>query len=240
VPTERAGAPANGIRFILYAIDPLTRQPAEPLNETGFLDLTDDGDASATRLGLYAESGGQAMVDYFIELSYQLLGQQDVSADVTAEGYISDGAARLDFELHETATVLGSTQTVTLDVDYWLSVAGEDVSVDLQLATELDLSGEGTVELATAGLTIHDGSDVVVFDLSLAADNTLEGVVNYNGAPALYVSGTEGDPVFERADGEPLSTEDVAALVQLYHLLDDVLGLAGRLFEPFGGAQITI
>jgi len=240
VPTERTGAPANGIRFILYAIDPLTRQPAEPLNEIGFLDLTDDGDASATRLGLYAESGGKALVDYFIELTYQLLGEQDVSATVTAEGYISDGTSQLDFELHETATVLGSTQTVSLQVDYWLSVAGEDVSVELELSTDLDLSGEGTIEVATAGLTIHNGSDVVVFDMSLAADNTLEGVINYNGAPAIYISGTEGDPVFERADGEPLSTEDVAALLQLYHLLDDVFNVTGYLFAPFGGAQITI
>jgi hypothetical protein len=46
VPTERAGAPTNGIRFILYAIDPLSRVPIDPLVETGHLDLTDEGGAT--------------------------------------------------------------------------------------------------------------------------------------------------------------------------------------------------
>jgi hypothetical protein len=240
VPTERAGAPADGIRFILYAIDPLTRRPAEPLTETGFLDLTDEGDASATRLGIYAESGGEALVDYFIEMTYQLLGEQDLSATLTAEGYISDGTERLNFELDEMATVLGSTQMISVDVDYVLSLAGEDVSVETTLSTELDLSGEGSIEVATAGLTIRNGSDVAVLSMELAADNTLSGVLTYNGEPALYVSGTEGDPVFERADGEPLTSEDVAALLQLYDLLGDVFDLGEHLFEPFGGSPVSI
>ena len=240
VPTERTGAPADGIRFILYAIDPLTRRPAQPLNETGFLDLTDEGDASATRLGVYAESGGQALVDYFIEMTYQLLGEQDISATLTADGYISDGTERLDFALDEMATVLGSTQMISVDVDYRLSLAGENVSVETTLSTELDLSGEGSIEAATAGLTIRNGSDVAVLTMELAADNSLSGVLTYNGEPALYVSGTEGDPVFERADGEPLTSEDVAALLELYDLLGDVFDLGEHLFEPFGGGPVSI
>lgn len=234
----RAGAPTNGVRFILYAINPLTRQPADPLNEVGFLDLTDEGDASATRLGIYAESGGTALVDYFIEVSYALLGAQDFSVTLGAEGYVSDGFEQLDFVLDQTATFLGTSETVSLDVSYWLSLAGEDVSVNLDLSGEFTFTGESPVETATARLTIRNGTEVVVLDLSLAADNTLDGVITYNGAPAINISGTEADPVFARADGEPLTAADITALVELYDLLGDVFDIAEDLFQPFEGMGV--
>ena len=41
VATAREGAPANGIRFIVYAIDPLTGDPVLPLVETGYVDIMD-------------------------------------------------------------------------------------------------------------------------------------------------------------------------------------------------------
>ncbi len=234
-PGERAGAPANGVRFILYAIDPLTRRPAEPLNEVGLLELTDEGDAASTRLGIYAESGGTPLVDYFIDVRYALLGEQDVSATVTADGYISDGQQRLNFLLEQTVTLLGSTETILLDLSYDLALAGEDVAVSVEISGEFGFSGEIPVDAATARLTIDHGSDHVVFDMTLEADDTLSGVINYNGAPAMYISGTEADPVFTRADGEPLTAEDVAALLNLYDLLEDVFDLAEDLFAPFEG-----
>ncbi len=236
--SERAGAPTNGVRFILYAINPLTRQPADPLNEIGFMDLADEGDASATRLGIYAESGGVALVDYFIEVSYALLGEQDISVTVAADGYVSDGQEQLDFLLDQTATLLGSTETILLDVSYWLSLAGENVSVTLHISGEFDFSGDTPVDAATAEIVIRSGSDTIVFDMSLTADNTLDGVITYNGAPAIFISGTEADPVFERADGEPLTAEDVAALLELYDLLEDIFDVADNLFQPFGGIDL--
>ena len=233
--SERAGAPANGVRFVLYAINPLTRQPAEPLNELGFLDLTDEGDAAATRLGIYAESGGTALVDYFIEASYALLGAEDFSVTVGAEGYVSDGSEQLDFLLDQTATFLGSSETLGLDVSYWLSLASENVSVNLDITGEFDFTGDSPLDAATAELTISSGSDTVVFDMTVTADNVMTGVIRYNGVPAIYISGTEADPVFERADGEPFTAEDVAALFELYELLGDVFDIAEHLFEPFSG-----
>jgi hypothetical protein len=235
VPGEGTDAPLNGVRFVLYAIDPLTRLPAEPLNETGFVDLIDNGDATATRLAIYAESGGTALVDYSIEATYSLLGAEDISVTVIAEGYISDGQEQLDFLLDQTATFLGSTQTLGLDVSYTLSLAGENVSVSMDISGEFDFSGEQPIDAVTAELTIRNGSEFLVeFEMTVTADNTMTGVINFNGAPAMYISGTEADPVFERADGEPLTEADIAALLELYDLLDDIFDVAEHLFEPFG------
>ena len=37
---QRTGAPANGVRFVLYAVDPVTEALVFPLVETGYADLT--------------------------------------------------------------------------------------------------------------------------------------------------------------------------------------------------------
>src|SRR5262249_58185029 len=42
VEGSATGGPATGVRFTLYAIDPLTNQPATPLNPVGSAELTHD------------------------------------------------------------------------------------------------------------------------------------------------------------------------------------------------------
>jgi hypothetical protein len=235
LPTERTGAPVNGMRFILYAIDPLTRVPVEPLVETGFLDLTDEGVGDAMRVGLYAESGGTALVDYFIQLTYALVGQSDISVTASAEGFISDGTDQLDFALSQGATLLGSTETIEMDLVYSLSLAGQNVSVTLEMHGEFDFSGETPLDAAMVDLRVQNGTEFVDFEMSLGTDNTLTGVIQYNGVTVVNITGTEADPVFTRADGEALTLEEVAALVDLFDMIEDVLDLVEDVFEPFGG-----
>ena len=238
VPTERTGAPTNGLRFVLYAIDPITHQPTEPLVETGHLDLTDEGTASTTRLGLEAVSGTETLIDYFIELGYLLLGGDDISVTVLAEGFISDGVDRLDFALSQGATLLSSTETIEMDLVYSLALAGQNVSVTVEMHGEFDFSGENPIEAASVELRVQNGTEFVDFAMALSADNSLTGVIKYNGVDVVYVSGTEGDPVFESATGEPLTLEEVAALVELFDIIDDVFDLVDDLFEPFGGFDL--
>lgn len=238
VPTERAGAPTNGIRFILYAIDPITKVPVEPLAETGHLDLTDEGGETSTRLGIEAVSDGQTLIDYYIDLTYALLNQTDINVTVTAEGFISDGQDQLDFVLSQAATLLGSTETLEMDMVYALSLAGQNVSVTVELHGEFDFSGETPLEAVTAELRVQNGTEFVDFEMALGTDNSLDGVIKYNGVTVVNISGTEGDPVFTKADGTDLTLEEVAALVDLFDMIDDVFDLVEDLFEPFGGFDL--
>src|SRR2546425_7284057 len=41
--SDRTGAPSNGVRFILYSVNPATRTIVTPLQEIGSVDLTDKG-----------------------------------------------------------------------------------------------------------------------------------------------------------------------------------------------------
>ena len=87
-------------------------------------------------------------------------------------------------------------------------------------------------------LRVQNGTEFVDFEMTLGTDNSLTGVIRYGGVDVVYISGTEGDPVFESATGEPLTVEEVAALVELFDMIDDVFDLVEDLFEPFGGLDV--
>ncbi len=84
-------------------------------------------------------------------------------------------------------------------------------------------------------LTIDHGTDNVVLTAELAADNSLSGLITYNGEPALLIAGTEADPIFTKVDGSELTAADVAALVDLFEMIEEIFDLAENLFEPFAG-----
>ena len=62
--TARTGAPANGVRFILYAVNPVTQVPVEPLTEAGYADVLDESTATANSVRLQLVSGGVTYLDY--------------------------------------------------------------------------------------------------------------------------------------------------------------------------------
>ena len=110
---------------------------------------------------------------------------------------------RLDFVLSQGATLLGSTETIEMDLVYSLSLAGQNASVTVGMHGEFDFSGENPIESANVELRVQNGTEFVDFEMALNADNSLDGVIKYNGVDVVYISGTEGDPVFESATGEP-------------------------------------
>ncbi len=122
-----------------------------------------------------------------------------------------------------------------MDFVYSLSLAGQNVSVTVEMHGEFDFSGENPIEAASVELRVQNGTEFVDFEMALNADNSVDGVIQYNGVDVVYISGTEGDPVFESATGDPLTTEEVVALLDLFDMIEDVFDLVEDLFEPFGG-----
>jgi hypothetical protein len=186
---------------------------------------------------VYAESGGVPLVEYVIEVSYALLGE-DVSVTLEATGYLSDGTTQLDFDLSQTATINTTTEMIALDVTYQLAV-GQEASVTLNINGEFGFVMEGSPETATVTLTAHHGSDHVELTATLSSDNTLDGVINYNGAPAIFIGGTEADPVFTKADESPLTPADIEALSDFFEMIGDIFEFAEHIFEAFGGGVMV-
>src|SRR5205807_3430389 len=72
VTSTAAGAPANGVRFVLYTTQPPISEPSRPLTAMGYADLTDQSTSSAAVLGVAVLGGtGPNPVTY---VSYTVAG----------------------------------------------------------------------------------------------------------------------------------------------------------------------
>ncbi|MBK5098892.1 MAG: hypothetical protein JJE01_14025 [Gemmatimonadetes bacterium] len=235
--TARTGAPANGVRFILYAVDPFSGEPVMPLNEIGWLDLTDEGSASATQLRVFANTGGVDRLSYTVSASYALLGD-NVEATATGAGFISDGSRTLVFNLVQTVAFNTVDETMRVDMLFDLRMDDENVRVVVDVGSDVDLSAPD-VSLDVM-LTVTDGGNVTVLDVTVDQTETLTGSVVHNGQTIALMDGSTSAPVFTDANGDPLSTAEVAALTQAFDIVDDVFDFVEAIFAPFGSTEVSL
>jgi len=229
--SEETGAPANGVRFVVYAMNPLTNMPAQPLNAVGYLDMTDESSAESTRIGIEAVSDGVTLIDYYIDASFTLTAEE-YSVVLDAVGFLSDGVTQVDFDLNQTASMDVQTQSLAMDVLYNVSVPSQDISVVMGLTGEFGMEGPTN---ATTSFTVSDGVNFAVFSLTITDGENIEGSLRYNGQPVLNISGTFDEAVFTRADGGELTEEDLQALQDILDLAGDVFEFAAEILGGFEG-----
>lgn len=203
VPTDRTGAPANGVRFLLYAVDPVTAMPVEPLVETGYVDITDLSGTSTRSARVQVLSGTTTYLDYTVTAN-------SATGGVTVIGFVTDGSQQANLNLRAT---LNSSGTVTLV--YGLDVPQRDVSIDLNLtASDLGVEG-GTVDIILS-MSGPNGT-VSMSGRFTSTGGTL--TVRTGGRTFATITATGGaDPVITGADGLPITEEDAAALRSIFEL----------------------
>ncbi|HUG00278.1 MAG TPA: hypothetical protein VML95_00300 [Longimicrobiales bacterium] len=230
------GAPIDGVRFVVYAISPITRQPVEPLVEVGYLDLTDESSPASSRLGLLLiDTTGEtevARVDYFIDVSF-IVTETAAAATLFASGFVSDGMETLNFVLDQTLE-FEESGTGSFTVDYDFIVASSGVSLAFDATTSFDAETEETSGLV-ATMTLSGGGDVVALSVTESATGTLDGEITFNGVVAILVSGPAVAPAFTRPDGGELTAAEVQALVAIVDAVTEVLLFAEKLFAPISG-----
>lgn len=235
IDPSRTDAPANGVRFLYYAVDPATGRPATPLNELGRIDLTDESVSSGDlTLGVQVVdthgTGDVTLADYTVGGSITVAGDTRLSAD--AQGYFSDGTDRLDFTLTQEVDLPAGSSTVTGTTRYELSSGGVTLVLDSEGSFDLDT---GAATSASLSLAVSDGSDTATLDLAVAGDGSLDGHVDYLGTPVILVGGTADQPTFTGADGSTLSSDQVQALRDLLGAIDSISGFARAILGVFGG-----
>ena len=203
--TARTGAPANGVRFILYAVDPVTFTPAEPLVETGHVDLIDLSGSSTQAARVIVVSGETTYLDYTVSVTAAAS-----SGQVTVAGYVSDGNNRANINLRSTVT-----SAAGLTLDYTLDVPQRDVSIDLSMSmTGLD-EQSATIEI-DLGMSGPNGSILIRGNFS-DTGGTLTVRVNGDVFATITATGA-GEPSITGANGEPLSEEDEVALRNIFEI----------------------
>lgn len=213
VASDLAGAPANGVRFVYYAVDPVSGEPAEPLNDLGHIDLIDASTEARARLEIVAvqDQGAVTLADYFVEggVTGNLVTQ---TITIDSEGYYSDGSDRLDFDMHFAASESGETLTETFTAA--LEANGGSITVDL----EETLVGEDEIDVEASFTIAGDGNEATFSYTTTGTfeSATIDGVLEFNGADVVVVSGDAYDPEFTRPDGSALTANEVDALARMW------------------------
>jgi hypothetical protein len=227
----RTGAPENGIRFILYAIDPVTHEPTDM--EIGYADVKDESTDTEAIVRLQVFSGQDEYVNYTVKAS-GLVG----SLSVEIAGSVTDGTTQVDFTLnHSFEATFASARA---EFDYVIEVPSREFTVDATMVIEVD-AGTQSASI-TVEASFRQGSNTVAIAGTIDSQTdggTLE--VTVNEAPFATITITRQSITVTPAEGE-LTAAHIQAFQDIAEALHDLFDDAfDNLFNPvswlfeFGG-----
>ena len=221
VASGLAGAPANGVRFVLYAIDPVMLRPVLPLVEVGYADIIDQSTASTTDIRVKVAQANVIYLDYDVTATGTASGGL-----VTISGFASNGSSRADFNLKNTIT--DTANGLVLSLDYDLNVPSRGLTINWT-ATFANLSSTDvavTLDLSIAG----PNGNVRLVGTAGANGGTF--TVKVNGDPFATVTLTGSGQVITGANGAPLTPEEEATLHTILNYYDQSQGAFTDLLAP--------
>lgn len=227
-PGERTGAPTNGARFILYAVERITELPITPLTEIGYLDISDASAWPSIDITVEAVIGTVTML--YADMTGNW-GETNAWLDI--DGYLSDGSDQLSFGVYAEEDMAGSS------LEFVLGYGNFEATYVL--------SQSETAE--SAQVTFSDGTNTLVFSLALEGqfidqvwvDVILEGSgITFNGEPVAVIAGWIGSDEVQititNAAGDPLTATELAALEASFVALEGL----GDLMIGFGQFAVEV
>lgn len=226
-------APSDGVRFLTYELDPLTRRPKRvPLGRVGHLDIRDIPSGVLPRLELHGVrgtgSGATTELDTFLE-GLVSFSDTELSSDLSSAGSLLDGKRRVEFALDERIALTEGFGRLEIALSRRIDIpaAGRSVALEWEgIAT----AGEGGAASVTFTLRIADGDHAAVLDVT-ATDVFVEGTLLYDGQTVAVLSGVPFDPTFSRPDGSPFPAAELDALRELLEGTDEVLLFGDEMFS---------
>lgn len=221
---SRTGAPANGVRFILYDLIEGTEEP-DLENEIGHVDLVDAGAGiSGIDLRLTGVANGLTFIDYGVAVD-----GSDTEGTVSIDGFLTDGTDQLDFVFDVMASETGGQTTI--DLDAMLSVSSHDLTVTLSADGAAFDGQPGSV---TVQLVVQYGSESLAIDVT-GSDTAIDASFHINGSLFATATGDPESPVILGADGMELSESEIAVLGEIVRTADEVFEFFEDLVEPAEG-----
>jgi hypothetical protein len=232
--------PPNGIRIMLYAVDPLTGQIVEPPVAVGYVDLLDESTAATSALHVVVRGGtpaspGTAYADYVVTATVS--GTPVTGFTATATGFVSDGTRTLSFNAGFSATNL-TTDNPDAQIDVAWDSSSPAVHLELHEtlatpdATHANLAITFSVTRGGETVSVAGTVLVVTSPQSLTADLT----VAINGQTFARITGTATASAntirIVHADGTPLSAQELAVVQALFDLPDRMQAAVEALFHP--------
>ncbi|HEY6156343.1 MAG TPA: hypothetical protein VIV88_02770 [Gemmatimonadales bacterium] len=234
--------PTNGVRIILYALDPLTGTVAEPANAVGFVDLLDESTTSpaVNKLHVIVQGGtpaspGVTYADYTV--SGSVTGNPATAFNASAIGFVSDGTHSLAFDATFSATNLTSDNPdAQIDVAWDLDNPVIHVELHETLAT-----ADANHLTVTIDFSVLHGSETVevtgtITVVSFPESVTANLLITVNGVAYARVRGTATATTstiqLVHADGTSLSGSEAQAVTDLFDLPGRIETAIDNLFNP--------
>ncbi len=219
IDPAREGAPATGVRFILYA--PAGGHP-DVGQEVGHADLIDEGDGSPQdiALRLVVVDGDRTILEYRTTIDVVAQGGM-----ITVDGFIQGPYDRLTFDLGVRGTA--GAEGSQVDVSFDLGMENRDYRAAGSIQGMNGSTGEG----GKVHLQASHGRDSFSVDLT-GTDTTIGGTVKVNGDLFATVSGHPDNPTVTSADGDPLNGLEFLVLVGIVDTSGKVFHLFGDLMNP--------
>lgn len=214
------GAPATGVRFILYA--PGAGGRPDPEAEVGYADLIDEGDDSPEEIALHlmVVDAGATVLDYRTTV--------DVLADggtVTVEGFVQGKYDRLDFDIRVTGTAGGDG--AAMDLAFEMGIAQRDFLITGSVqGTHAHSGGTGEIHLL-----VQHGTDSFSLD-AVGTDDSMDGTIHLNGDLFATVEGDPMSPTIRGSSGGELTWAEALVLHRILDASENVFDLFEDLMDP--------
>lgn len=221
VAGTRTGAPSNGVRFLIYAVNPITMQPVMPLTEVGYVQLTDLSGATTQAARVLVVSNNFTYLDYTVTATATVTGGR-----ITVAGYVTDGEHQANVNLRSTVN-----EASGLSLVYSVDMLQRGVSIDLTMTT----SG---LDPQTATVGIDLGMSGPNGTISMSGQFTSTGgtiTVRVNGDVFAHItSDGASEPVITGADGQPLAPEDEATFQNIFAVTGEAFITFDVMLMPIG------
>lgn len=223
---SRPGAPENGVRFILYAVNPITGTP-EVSAEIGHADLIDLGSANGPEVAVQFIVVTEGAI--FLDYSVTAVGDQNGGA-VSIDGLVGRDPDRFAFGVEATSTSANATRAT--GVRFAIDFAEQPFEVRADLASVDTEEGEtGSVDIRVR----HRGNTIrIQMEGGAGSAGSAEATFLVNGELFATATGGSGAPIIRGADGQELSPEELQALHAILRLADGLTRMFGELMAPAG------
>ena len=218
--SELTGAPGDGVRFLVYAVDGITGVPVEPLVEVGYADITASETATSMAVRVELVSGGVTYLDYSVGAN---AGSSAVTVSIS--GFVTNGDDQVNFDLDNHIEL--EDEAVTITMDYTLIVPTRN-------GFRIDFEGEASGNTVTSTLEARGPhGTVTITGNQTATTGSFE--VEVNGELFATVTMAAGEsPVITGADGNPLTQQELEVLGDLINLFVNGFDFFEDLLDPLG------
>jgi hypothetical protein len=223
VQSDLSGAPSNGVRFLLYAVNPVTFSPVEPLAEVGYVDIIDESGSSTVAVRVLVVSDGATYLDYAVHAS-----GTGSAGSVTVTGYASDGTIRANFNLENAITQ--TSAGITLVLEYGLDVPNRNLELDWtatldETAEEIQVDLDLTIQGENGTIRLQGTADAAGGNFTVRVNGDLFATITQSSGSEAVITG---------ADGQALTAEEEGTLQTILSYYDESFGVFGDLLAPLG------